>query len=181
MPYSLFGIKKDKKLFEMSCHLAPFSISEVHSSHSPLRLVVKFELSPTTSKVRSTCVGRGNNKNLAVVTIANLWLIIEVARQKGRQLCCVCVRSDMNCISFTMRKYMQCTFENRPIGIYSKRTLTFKKPLKNHSRTSPSWLILKWSRMLRILNILWIFTLFCFSHSHPHLSLIHISEPTRPY
>ena len=37
-------------------------------------------------------------------------------------MCCVCVRSDMNCISFTMRTYMQCKLS--AIGIYSQQTLT---------------------------------------------------------
>ena len=101
-----------KKTFEMGCHLAPFSISEVHSSHPPLRLVVKCHLSPTTAKVKchlspetaklkwqlspttaklkcnikskvNMCWTGGNNKNLAVVTTTDKWVIIEVARQKG--------------------------------------------------------------------------------------------------
>ena len=42
----------------------------------------------------------------------------------------------MNCISFTMRKYMQCTFENRPIGIYSRTDLqeTPEEPFEDISK-----------------------------------------------
>ena len=116
------------------------------NGNPPLGLVVKCQLPtttskvkcqlspPKTSKVRSTCVGRG--------AITKTWLWWQ--RLISGSLLRLVDKKEANyvlCLSPQWHELYQFCYKKVHAYILKRLWLTFKKPLKNHSRTSPSWLI----------------------------------------